>query len=274
MFDFAIEAETLCAIQEMAADITTVSAERIGMEIRRMLVHPNRAAALELLRETGLLPHVLPAVAELNAPEFNETVRILASLREPTLPLALAALLSTQYGVQGTEPKLAGSRLPAPCRVPSGWLPAPSLGRRLRYTNKEIDRTAWLLQQLPVIAQAPQIPWPQLQRILIHDGAPELLALLEAGAGPGDAALAFCRERLAWPPERLNPPPLVDGSDLIQHGLAPGPEFSALLEKIRDAQLAGEIHTRDQALALADRLRREQETLRSSNSRDPNGSPE
>jgi hypothetical protein len=43
--------------------------------------------------------------------------------------------------------------------------------------------------------------------------------------------------------------------------LAPGPGFSALLEKIRDAQLNGEIHSRDEALALADRLRGQGDTL-------------
>ena len=64
-FDFAIEPDTLRAIQEMAPTSTTVSAERIGMEIRRMLLDANRATALALLRETNLLPHVLPEVATL-----------------------------------------------------------------------------------------------------------------------------------------------------------------------------------------------------------------
>jgi hypothetical protein len=94
-----------------------------------------------------------------------------------------------------------------------------------------------------------------LQRLLTHEGAAELLALHAAIAGSDDLALAFCRERLAWPIERLNPPPLVDGSDLIRHGLNPGPQFSDILEQARDAQLNGEIHTPDEALAFIDRLR-------------------
>ena len=103
------------------------------------------------------------------------------------------------------------------------------VGRRLRYTNKEIERAAWLLAHLNVAATATNIPWPRLQRVLIHEGAAELIALHEAIAGEDDPALAFCRERLAWPPERLNPPPLVDGAALIAHGLTPGPNFSRLL---------------------------------------------
>jgi tRNA nucleotidyltransferase/poly(A) polymerase len=256
-FDFAIEPATLQAIQDMAAEITTVSAERIGMEIRRMLLDPNRAAALRLLRETSLLAHVLTEVASLSPQDFDDTARVLAALRDPSLPLALSALLSTEYRVRSTEPQAQGPSLPAP-RSP---LSAHTVGRRLRYTNKEIERTAWLLNNLPAVTSASQLPWPKLQRLLIHDGAPDLLALHESIAGPDDAALAYCRERLAWPPERLNPRPLVDGSDLIRHGFAPGPQFSALLEQIRDAQLNAEIHTRDEALALADRLRPTGETL-------------
>ena len=78
-----------------------------------------------------------------------------------------------------------------------------------------------------------------------HDGAI---------AGPDDPAILFCRERLAWPAEKLNPRPLLDGSDLIAHGLAPSPDFARLLEAVRDAQLRGEIATPDEALALVNRL--------------------
>ncbi len=238
---FEIEPETLRAIQEMAADINTVSAERIGKEIRRMLIDANRATALALLRDTKLLPHVLPEVAALPSAAFNETAGILAALQKPTLPLALAVLLAS---------------LP----TPHSSFPV-SLGRRLRYTNKEIERTGWLLANRPAIAEAAQLPWPRLQRLLTHEGAAELIALHEAMAGSADSALDFCRERLAWPAERLNPPPLIDGSALIAHGLKPGPHFASLLECVRDAQLNGEIRTRAEALAFTDRLRDEDKSL-------------
>jgi tRNA nucleotidyltransferase/poly(A) polymerase len=239
----------------MAGEVTTVSAERIGMEIRRILVDSNRAVGVRLLRETNLLAHVLPEVADLSAHNFDETLRVLGALNAPTLPLALAAVLSTEYRMRRTDDV-------ATCTLPGRPLVTHTVGRRLRYTNKEVERATWLLISLPKMARAAELPWPTLQRILIHDGAEELLALHEAIAGPDDPAMMFCRERMAWPPERLNPPPLVAGSDLIGHGLSPGPEFSALLEQIRDAQLNGQIATREEALALADRLRGEGKTLR------------
>ncbi len=241
-FNFTIEPDTLIAIQQMAPEINTVSAERIGSELRRMLIDPNRAQALSLLLETKLLAHVLPEVSSLSVVALDETSRILASLKLPSISLALAAALSFVLA------------------APDSPLPA-AIGRRLRYTNKEIDRTAWLLASEPLIAQAPRLPWPKLQRLITHDGALELLALYEAIAGADDPALAFCRERLGWPGERLNPQPLLDGSTLIQHGLTPGPHFSALLERVRDAQLNGEIRSQKDALALVDRLRASDKTL-------------
>jgi hypothetical protein len=231
-FGFTIEPETLRAIQEMAPSVHTVSAERIGMEIRRMLVGPNRAVAMDLLRETRLLPEVLPEVAKLVPGAAEETRRVLAELRSPTLPLALAALV-WQY----CDPQVPGH-----------------IGRRLRFTTREHERAAWLLAHIDVSRNALNAPWPQLQRVLVHDGAAELVALHEAIAGPADAALIFCRDRLAWPADKLDPKPLLDGTDLIAHGLAPSPEFTRLLEAVRDAQLNGEVATTDEALGLVQRI--------------------
>jgi tRNA nucleotidyltransferase/poly(A) polymerase len=231
-FGFNIEPVTLVAIQEMAADVTTVSAERIGAEVRRMLLDSNRASALSLLRETRLLRQVLPEVAASDSHKWTETLRVLAALKEPTLAVAIAALLLHWHDA----------------------IAASDIGRRLRYTNREVERATWLLNHLEIIRNAPQAFWPRLQRVLVHHGADELVALYAAIAGEGDPALAFVRERLAWAQDKLNPPPLIDGSDLIRHGLAPSPEFARLLEAVRDAQLGGEIETVAGAMTLVQRL--------------------
>jgi hypothetical protein len=126
-----------------------------------------------------------------------------------------------------------------------------AVGRRLRLSNKEIDRTGWLLEQLPAMLDAASLPWPRLQRLLIHDGRDELLELVASARPADDAGLARCRAQLARPIEELNPPPLVTGDDLIRHGVRAGRQFSALLEHLRDRQLDREILTPDDALAAA-----------------------
>jgi tRNA nucleotidyltransferase/poly(A) polymerase len=51
--------------------------------------------------------------------------------------------------------------------------------------------------------------------------------------------------------ERVDPPSLVDGYDLMQEfALEPGPQIGALLELVREAQIAGEVETRAEALGL------------------------
>jgi hypothetical protein len=266
-FGFTIDPDTMAAIQAMSPEINQVSAERIGMEIRRMLLHPNRAVALDLLRDAGLL---LPEVKQVSPEAFEEIKRILGALRNPTISLVLAALLSDERDVStadepidppsADEPNtqtVVGTQLYSLSR--GRWRRVPESGERLaqslRFTNKEGERAAWILRNSSVIADAPTVPWPKLQRVLVHEGAPELLQFHEAIVGTDDPALAFCRERLAWPAEQLNPRPLVDGSALIHHGLKPGPHFADLLEQVRDAQLNGEIGSQEDALALVDRLR-------------------
>jgi poly(A) polymerase len=55
--------------------------------------------------------------------------------------------------------------------------------------------------------------------------------------------------------ETVAPAPLVTGRDLMDVlGLRQGPEVGRLLEAVREAQAADEVHTRDEALALAHRL--------------------
>jgi hypothetical protein len=56
----------------------------------------------------------------------------------------------------------------------------------------------------------------------------------------------------AWwehPEESISPQTLITGHDLIiQFGIKPGPQIGYLLEKIRESQAVGEIHTREEAL--------------------------
>ncbi len=52
-------------------------------------------------------------------------------------------------------------------------------------------------------------------------------------------------------PERVHPPSLVSGHDLMREfGLGPGPQIGRLLEAVREAQVSGEVNSRGEALAL------------------------
>jgi poly(A) polymerase len=49
------------------------------------------------------------------------------------------------------------------------------------------------------------------------------------------------------PPERIRPTRLLTGDDLSAMGYRPGPVFTEILRSLEDAQLEGEIETREQA---------------------------
>lgn len=58
-------------------------------------------------------------------------------------------------------------------------------------------------------------------------------------------------------PEVIDPPRLIDGHELMQAlSLNPGPRVGELLERVREAQAAGEVRTREEALLCAQRARK------------------
>ena len=56
------------------------------------------------------------------------------------------------------------------------------------------------------------------------------------------------------PSEMIRPAPLLTGDDLIRDfGLSPGPQIGELLDALREAQAAGEVGNREEAVALVER---------------------
>jgi tRNA nucleotidyltransferase/poly(A) polymerase len=244
-FGFSIEPETMAAIGQLAGEIVIVSAERIAAELRRMLVHPRRALAMELLQQSSLLPVILPEAVAIDSQSPQEDpaeaalrwetlLAILNHLQEPGFATALAAVLRPLCHLSGADPALADT-----------------ICRRWKLANEEIEVAGYLLRQEATIRAAQAIPWPQLQRILIGPHVAELLDFTSAVCrvlDGNDDAVQFCRQKLALPTQELNPPPLLTGDDLKQLGLSPGPRFKQLLDALRDAQLDKIVQTRDQAL--------------------------
>ncbi|MGD9723077.1 MAG: CCA tRNA nucleotidyltransferase [Pirellulales bacterium] len=245
--DFTLDPATRGALEAMAGEINIVSVERIAIELRLMLVCPQRVRAVILLHETGLLSAVLPELSLLDRDEpltatgrdsqdaWVVTLDALATLVDPSFALALAVLLHAFVDGAGGE----------------------AVGRRLKLPTREWRRVRWLIDEQSALVDAPHAAWPKLQRLLTTEGSEELVALHEAlalAAGRDTAHVAYCRARLALPPAELNPPPLMTGDDLIAHGVPRGKHYQRLLDAVRDAQLEGRVANRTAALALVDDL--------------------
>ncbi len=50
------------------------------------------------------------------------------------------------------------------------------------------------------------------------------------------------------PVEEVRPARLITGDDLLEMGFIPGPEFKTILQSVEDAQLEGQLKTREEAL--------------------------
>ncbi len=252
-FEFELDEKTRQAVARHAESIDQVSAERIAAEMRRMLTHEHRAIALSMLRTTGLLSQILPEsrqtpLNENSSPSnWHRCEALLQQLNAPSFSTALAALLM-QFNLSTEEIK----------RVCKRW----------KLSNDEADETSWILKHESFIKNAIHEPWPKIQRLLIHQHISSAMTFIRAdvelqSVSPcGDASsrettrasYEFCRERLAWPSEQLNPEPLINGDLLREHGMKPGPLFRPLLDEIRDAQLEGQIANFAEALSLAQEI--------------------
>ena len=170
---FDLDPATRRAIPGALDVVGRVAAERITDELSRLLVAPGAGRALELLRATGLLGVVLPAVAALPRAELAHVAAV-AAAAPPSLPVRLAALLH-RLGPDGAGSALAGLRLSRsvsdgalslirafPCRRAAGTgLPAPEpAGIRRWIAGVERERTEPLLalgaaeaRALPAVAR-------------------------------------------------------------------------------------------------------------------------
>jgi poly(A) polymerase len=248
-FELNIDATTAEAARAMAGQITLVAAERIAEELRKLLTNKHRVRGIQLMTDMRLVDPILTELQPLLAPpgeQWQHTLKVLQYLPEAIeFPLGMGTLL-----LECAQPETVA------CEC------AEHVCDRLKLANAERDRICWLVEKCRYLDDAPAMRKSDLKMILIHPGIHDLFLLHRAIAkadGQSTAHVDFCEQRLReWSAAgTLNPPPHITGDDLIRMGLRPGKEFRMLLEAVRRAQLEEEINTREQALELVQRLRKQ-----------------
>jgi len=258
---FEIDAPTFAAIQKLAPSIAVISWERIGDEITRILTEGGAERGFELLDRSGLLGIVLPEIVAMKGiaqspdyhPEgdvFTHTLLLLSHLHSPTETLAYGCLLHDV-----AKPRCSrrdGDRITFYGHTEQGAEMAEAILKRLKRGRAVWERVGYLVRNHLRQVQAPQMRLSTLKRFLREDGIEELLELarIDALSSNGDLSYyRFCQERRgALKQEEIRPEPLVRGGDLIELGFKPGPQFKDILRQVEDAQLGGELHSRDEAI--------------------------
>ncbi|MEE2681619.1 MAG: CCA tRNA nucleotidyltransferase [Planctomycetota bacterium] len=227
-FDLEIEPGTSEAITRHASLLGSVSRERIGMELRKMLADPGRARAVELLQEFRIDVQVLG-----DRRSVGGTSRLIEQLpREMLDPIdALAAWLLDRGDActPGAIEQVTGNLL---------------------LSNNESKQLAGTL----LVHRRSLDEWDRLgiagRKRLASDPRFTSAQFLLGFHDPRRAD-SIARDLAVLERTGLAPEPLLDGETLITAGLTPGPAFRRILDEVYDAQLEQGLHTSEEALERA-----------------------
>jgi poly(A) polymerase len=267
--DFAIDPTTTAAIREHAHTVKQVSSERIREELTRMLTQGNARRAFELLDEAGLLHFVLPEAVRLKGvaqpPQFHpegdvwvHTLLLLEKLEPDASPtLAWGALLhdiGKPATYQPPDPAIPGDRIRFNGHVEVGVRMAEVILERLRFSREESDQIVALVKNHMRFGDILNMREATLKRFLRLPRFEEHLELhrMDCLSSHGDLRLyEYAKEHFETAtPEKIRPPLLVTGRDLIAAGYRPGMQFKEMLEAAEDAQLENRVSSRSEAMKL------------------------
>jgi poly(A) polymerase len=206
----APDAAGLAACRRLKGGLKQLSRERIGQEMKKLLLAKGAARAAGLMNEAGVSEALFGR--KLDDAMLQQLAEIdVHNGLAPDYPLRLAASLP---------------------------LSAEALGESLRLPNAEGRAIAALRDAMP---PAPALRDNERKVVLYQTGAETFaravrLAWAEYDAAPDDAGwrglLNLAEE---WPVPTLP----VTGADLIAAGLQPGPELGATLRRLEDWWVAG-----------------------------------
>ena len=282
--DGEIDPATFAAVRTHAAQIASISQERIRDELLRLMQTRSAGRGVRLLDELGLLQEILPEVTvgkgvpqpEEWHPEGDVYVHTLLAVdvadRFVTDPLIKLAVLLHDIGKPSALRRSGGENMGGHCAM--GARQAKRIAQRLRLSRADSARLVFLVKNHMRIADFPRMGRGKQVRFLSEGENPDavrlrdryalffdllqvLIADCEASAHRSSGWAPILQEtvKLAEHVERVcgmnRARELIDGHTLIELGLPPGPKLGRILHLLHDRILAGEIRTRDEAIEEA-----------------------
>lgn len=230
-FGFSVHEDLVQLCRTMP--LLSLPAERIWTELEKLLLKaPVPSIGWALMHELNILTKVIPEIASLPMTPVGEALDRAANHRESMesdgrqVALMLSAMLhnATRSQCEATLDRIGMHKLhgyPVRKRVMEVVPRIPAL------TSVAADRTLRMLSD----------------QTELH------LATVAAFAASGQRSALINLDRS----EHLNIarealPTLLTGSDLRKHGVGQGPRMGEILRSVRDAQIDGEVPTRDAAI--------------------------
>ena len=262
---FEIEPQTFAAIQSLAPKIKIISAERVRDELLKLFRPPHAARGLVLLRDSGLLEHILPELAATihceQSPDYHPEGSVFnhICLMLEQMPADANELLPWTVLLHDIAKPVTAERDAATGKIhfygheKVGAELAEKILQRLKFSNRQIEEIVACVRHHMQFKDVKLMRKATLRRLLLRETFPLELELhrLDSLGSHGDLAhYDFCvaaAEELKQQPEIL--PPLLTGDDLLALGVPRGKRIGELLHELRDKQLAEEIKSADAARA-------------------------
>ncbi|SHM31546.1 CCA tRNA nucleotidyltransferase [Roseibium suaedae] len=209
----ALDAAGLAACTSLRLGLTQLSGERVGAEMKRLVLAPLASACLQAMQEAGILPVILGGVSRPGRfAAFRAFSDIVPGVQDPALGLAALAGFVEEDGER--------------------------LAQRLRLSNAERDRMVQGLAGERRVAALGNRLSSRLKEMIFLYGKDALVSgvLLHTASErwPVERTTALLAEILACSEPKFP----VSGSDLIALGIKPGPDIGTYLKKLETIWIA------------------------------------
>ena len=238
---------------------------RVGVRMDNLTFYSSAARGLVLLRDSGLLEHILPELAATvnceQSPDFHPEGSVFnhLCLMLGQVPVDADESLPWAVLLHDIAKPVTAERDPATGKIhfygheKVGAVMAETILQRLRFPKKQTETIVACVLNHMQFKDVKQMRKATLRRLLLRETFPLELELhrLDCLGSFGDLEHHnFLREQAeALQHQPAIHPPLLTGHDLIAMGMKPGKEMGALLADIREKQLADELKTADEARA-------------------------
>ena len=259
-FDFTLEPGTWTALRESAPHLGRLSAERVKQELEKTMEQvalPSRALAM--WRDSGAFGVLIPELAEVSDRHLQavDCAAMPGLERRPGRRLVRLAVLLSAIPYASTYAVAMRLRF---SKTDAQWIAA--LAERWQQVGDSLGRT---------LVATPDVPARQVRRHVAAIGRPRLHAFFRlasahwsAGRRAGDPAAPTAQAvhsvyRLSHRAAMREPVELsdlaIDGDDLRQLGIRPGPDLGKILSRLLDLVLDDPaMNTRERLLEETHRL--------------------
>lgn len=207
--DAKVDAQALKACRENRAGLKTLSAERVWSELKKILMAPHPARAVQIMLTNDILPAVLPEASNAEGLALMQKLEKRESLKPDPLLRLMAMSGRDEFAIAG-------------------------LAKRLRVSNDEKARLlSWAGNQVPFTPDMDARMFKQG----IYASTPQTAydRMVVRGAGESDPIVsATWVKKAVWAKDWPIPEFPLKGRDLKSAGVKNGPEMGRILRALKE----------------------------------------